>query len=310
VNSKLKLSTLILLIACFAAGGCTGPAATEPAETFPLQVTDHLGKVITLEAIPQRLISLAPSNTEILFALGLADKVVAVTDYCVYPPEAQEKPSVGGYTNPDVEQIIALTPDLVLASTTGADTFLTQLEASGLKVISLEANTVAEVLDCIAIVGTATGSAAAADELIADLETRIAAITDIIDALPEDARPKVFYPVWHDPLMSGGAGTIHDELITKAGGINVAASLDGYDGISLELVLQQNPDIMIAGSHGEEASLVLLFCQEDERLAGTTARRNGAIYGISDDPVRKPGPRIAEGLEMIAELIHPELFGD
>jgi iron complex transport system substrate-binding protein len=291
---------LVLLASC--------KSSPESATPSPIEITDHLGKVVQLETIPQRIISLAPSNTEILFALGLEDKLIAVTDYCKYPPEAETKPSIGGFSNPNIEQIIALAPDLVLASSAGADTFQAQLEDKGVKVVSLDPKTIDQTLESITLTGKVTGKEAEARQMVADLDKQIKAITDRTAALPESGRPKVFYPVWHDPLMAGGLGTMHHEMIVTAGGIDIAADLDGYAVISIEVVLQENPDILIAGTHGDAATLMLDFLQNDPSLANTTARQTNSIYSIDDGPVRQPGPRVAEGLEMIAEIIHPELF--
>ena len=297
-----------LILSGTLAACATAPAAEETA-SFPIELTDQLGRVVKLDGTPQRIISIAPSNTEILFALGLADKIVAVTDYDDYPPEAKEKPSVGGYSTPSIEKLVSFSPDLILATSVHEDKIIPQLEAKGLTVIALAPNTLDEVLAAITLVGEATGQEKEASALVAEMQNRIKAVTDKTDSLPQEQRPRVFYLVWHDPLMTAGSGTFQDDLIRKAGGINIAQDLTSWATISLEVVIDANPEVMIASlSHGSSESLPFQFINTEPRLKDTAARRNGNIYGIDGNLSSRPGPRIIDGLEQFAQFIHPELF--
>jgi iron complex transport system substrate-binding protein len=304
----------VLVTAIFILAGvtsCDGAPSSEESASSSIEVTDQLGRVVKLEGIPQRIISLAPSNTEILFALGLGDRVVGVTEFCNYPPEAQDKPSIGGFSTPNMEEVLALSPDLVLAADIHEDEIIPQLEERGIKVLAITPSTLDEVLEAIALIGEVTGVEEEASQLLADMQDRIDRVTGLTASLPEEERPGVFYFVWHDPLMVAGAGTFQDDLIEKAGGINLAGDLDDYVTLSLEGVLQANPAIMIVGtSHGTGEDLTLQYVETETRLRETDARQNDRIYGIDCDIASRSGPRLVDALEQFARFIHPELFND
>lgn len=309
MKSKLYRLVVFCLVSVVISSlfACAAPA--EETAPFSMEVTDQLGRVVKLEKVPERIISLAPSNTEILFALGLGDKVVAVTDYCNYPPEAEEKPSIGGFSNPDIERVVALSPDLVLATQMHEARIIPALEERGLAVFALSPKTLDEILEAISMVGSLTGTENEAAVLVTQMEQSIKAITDKTSGLTGNERPRVFYLVWHDPLMVAGSGTFQDELITKAGGTNSAQQLTDYAEISLEAVIQANPQVIIAGvGMGTGEDLPLQFVRAEERLRNVDARLNNRIYGADGDIVGRPGPRIVTALEEFAKFIHPEFF--
>lgn len=302
-NCLFVLMSLVLLVSI----GCGTPKVTETKSN--IEITDQLGRVVRLDNIPQRIISLAPSNTEILFALGLADRVVAVTDYCDYPPEAKQKPTIGGFSSPNIEKIIALSPDLVLATSIHQKQIIPSLEQRGITVFALAPKNMDDILQSITLVGKITGKNDEADKLVADMNRRISAVTGKTSNLAEGQIPGVLYLVWHDPLTTVGGGTFHDELIQKAGGKNIAHELSGYPKMSLEAVIQKNPEVMIAGvGHGSGNDGPLLFAREDSRLRDTTARVQNRIYSADADLSNRAGPRIVDALEQFAQFIHPELF--
>ncbi len=302
-NCLFVLLSLVLLVSL----SCSSPKAGETKS--PIEITDQLGRLVKLDGIPQRIISLAPSNTEILFALGLADSVVAVTDYCNYPPEAKEKPSIGGFSTPNIEKVVALSPDLVLATSIHQKQVIPNLEQRGITVFALAPQTLDEVLEAITLVGKITGKDKEASQLVTEMQTRINTVTDKTSSLTQSQRLRVFYVTWHDPLKTAGAGTLHDELIQKAGGTNIAQSLTGYAGISLETVIEANPEVIVAGvGMGSGADAPLQFAMTEPRLRNTDARQNSRVYSIDVDLVGRAGPRIADALMKFAEMIHPELF--
>ncbi len=298
---------LLLILASGLAASCK--SATEETKSSIIECTDQIGRLVTLEHIPERIVSLAPSNTEILFALGLGDKVVGVSDYCDYPAEALEKPKVGGYSTADVERIVALEPDLVLVEDFHVDEILPALENLGLTVVTIDPRTLDEVLDSFILIGDITGKSKEAQQLVDEMSERILAITSKTDKLSEEERLSVFYVMWHDPLMTVGTDTRIHELIEKAGGVNVFQESEGYPMIELEALVDANPQVIIAGSvMGEGADLPFTFAQTESRLANVDARLNNRVYEINTDLVGRPTPRMIEGLEQMAAMIHPELF--
>jgi iron complex transport system substrate-binding protein len=278
-----------------------------PASTT---ITDQLGRTLTLTTTyPQRIISLAPSNTEILFALGLGDRVVGVTDYCNYPPEAKTKPSVGEYVNPNIEGIVAMNPDLILGTEAQTADYYAQIESKGLTMVAISPKTFDEVLASITLIGKITGADKAAAALTASMQKRIKAVTDKTASLSPDMKPSVFYVLWDDPLMTAGKGTFTDEMIAKAGGTNIFGDLESYPTVSLENVLVADPQIMVAGvgtNEGEQEPFQ--FIMTESRLQDTSARQNNRVYSINMDIISRPGPRIVDALEEFAHIIHPELF--
>ena len=287
----------------------TCAAPTEKATPSPIGITDQLGRTVKLEQVPERIVSLAPSNTEVLFALGLGDKVVGVSDYCNYPPEAKEKASIGGFSTPNIEKLVSLSPDLILATSIHEKRIIPALEEKGIAVFALNPKTLDEVLESITLVGGITGEDEEASRLVAGMRDRIKVVTDRTEGLSQEQKTRSFYVVWHEPLMTSGSGTLQDELIAKAGGINIAQDLVGYAGISLEAVIQANPEVIIAGAgHGSGEDLTFQFIQKETRLREVAARINNRVYAIDADLASRGGPRIVDALEQFAELIHPELF--
>jgi len=275
----------------------------------PGNIVDGLGRKIMINAVPQRIVSLAPSNTEILFALGLGDKVVGVTEYCNYPEAAKTKPKVGGFSTVDIEKVVSLRPDLVLATQIHSKTIIPALEKLGLTVVALTPSSLTGVLDSITLVGKITGQSKEASELIKDLSTRIKSIADKTQKLSPAQRPRVFYVTWHDPLMTAGTGTLSNDVISQAGGQNIASDISGDKTIDLETVINRDPEVIIVSvgmGTGEDSPWQ--YIKSESRLKNTQALLTGRVYKIDGDLIHRPGPRIVEALEQMAQFIHPELF--
>ena len=279
------------------------------AAEFPLRIVDGLGREVNISKPPETIVSLAPSNTEILFALGLVDKLVAVSQYCNYPPEVQNKPKVGGFSTINIEKVVSLEPDLVLATGGVQKKVVRDLERLGLTVISLDAKRIGDVLENILLVGKVTGRVESAKRLRSNLEERIRTVANKTGDLPDTQRPRVFYEVQYDPLMTAGPGTFIDDLIHLAGGANIASdSAIKYPVYNLEILIERNPEVIIVSfSHGSIMASVE-GVKNRKRWQITDAVKNNRVYGIHADLVSRPGPRIADGLEEIAKYIHPELF--
>jgi iron complex transport system substrate-binding protein len=289
----IAVLTFILPVA-----GCT---ESKP-KTFTL--IDDLGREVNITGIPSTIVSLAPSNTEILFALGLEDKVYGVTTNCDYPGEALDKEKVGGFTEIDLEKIVAINPDLILAEDMHKHEVIPVLEELGFCIVALVPHNLQEVMDSIELVGSITGTQAKAAQVVEDMQQRIQAITDITDGLNEEEKVSVLYIIWHEPIMSVGSDTRIHELIEKAGGINIAAVAgEGYPTLTLEEVINTNPQVIIVDN---EASLD--FVLNESRLSGVAALIDKRVYSIDPDLSNRPTPRIVEALEIIAEIIQPQLF--
>jgi iron complex transport system substrate-binding protein len=300
---------LLVLLSLLVLGGIGCGSSPAGKTDSPIQITDQLGRTVGLAGTPESIISLAPSNTEILFALGLTDKLVAVTDYCNYPPEAEEKASIGGFSTPNIEEIVALSPDLVVATSIHQNQIIPNLEQRGITVFALAPETLDETLESINLIGKITGKEEEASGLVSEMRERIKAITDKTGSLPGTQQPTVLYIVWHDPLMTAGSGTLHDELFRTVGGRNMAGDLTGYADISLEAVIDANPQVMIAGvGMGTGADAPFQFALNEPRLKNIDARLNNRVYAIDVDLIGRAGPRIVDALEQLAGFIHPELF--
>jgi iron complex transport system substrate-binding protein len=242
-----------------------------------------------------------------LFALGLDEEIVGVTEFCNYPPEAQTREKIGGYSNPNLEKIVSLKPDLILADYGNPVKGISQIENLGYTLVGLNPKTIEDILHNINLVGNITGKDKEASELIANMKERLNSVAEKMNTLTEDARSKVLYVIWYKPLWIAGSGTFINELIKRAGGLNVASDLSGYKQMSLEAVIERNPQVIVVGESKDQPGLIKTV-KEESALFGTNAFRNNQIYTIDTDIVSRPGPRIVDALEQLAKLLHPEMF--
>ena len=289
------------------------PTATEEPAPTPIVLTDSLGRQVTLAAPAQRIVSLAPSNTEILFAIGAGDQLVGRDEFSDFPPEALEAPSIGSlYPQVNAEAVVELEPDLVLAAGITNPDDVEALAGLGLTVYatSVAAN-LDDIYHDILAVGTLTGQTDEAETLVADLRARVEAVSARTAGLAE--RPRVFYEIdATDPASpwTAGPGSFIDQLLTLAGGTNVGnVGADLYYQISLEELVNQDPDVIVLGSstYGGQTPELLAQRAGWENL---TAVKNRAVYTFDDNLVSRPGPRVIDGLEALARLIHPDLFDE
>lgn len=305
----LALAITISLAGCKTTND--GATTSEAGMTLPMTITDDLGRVVTIEEVPSRIVSLAPSNTEIIYALGLEDKLFGVTEYCDYPEAALEKEKVGGYSDIDIEKVVTINPDLIFATDIHKQEVIPALEQLGFTVISIVPHNLQEVMDSIVLIGKIAGAEEMASQIVADMSQKIRLITDETDKLAETERPRVLYVIWHEPVMSVGTDTRIHELIEKAGGINIAqVAGEGYPTLALEEVIAANPQVIIANVEDYEGGdISLQFILDEPRLGGVDALINQHVYGINADLTNQPIPRIVQGLELMAKMIHPEIFG-
>ena len=304
-----RFSKLLLIIALLTGllAACA-PAAVAPT-TAPMAMTDGLGREVTLTAPAQRVVSLAPSNAEILFAVGAGSQVVGRDEFTNYPESAVALPSVGGSMGDyNFEQIVNLKSDLVLAAEINTPEQVKALENLGVTVYYLSNPTDIEGMYANLItVGKLTGKEPEATALVDSLKQRVAAVEDRVASTT--ANPKVFYELDGSEAAkpwTAGAGTFIDILITMAGGENVAASMEGSWGqFSQEALLVANPDFILLGdaAYGTTAEQVAA------RAGWETiqAVQVGQVLPFNDDTVSRPGPRLVDALEELVRILHPEL---
>jgi len=277
-----------------------------PGIAQALTVVDQTGHAVTLPAAPRRIVSLVPGVTEILFAIGAQDALVGVTDFCDFPPDARRKARVGDMLAPNLETLVSLRPDLVVATRSGnrEETF-DQLKRLGLPVYLVdEPPSIADLLRLVGGLGQLTGRRAAAAVVAAGLERRITAVRERVAGRPH---PRVLYVLWPEPLIVPGRGSLLSELIASAGGESVTADQgQGYPRMSLEAAVGRAPEVIILARHG--ASTGPAAREQWQRLESLPAIRSGRLYAADGDILHRFGPRVVDGLELLARLIHPEAF--
>lgn len=265
-------------------------------------VIDDLGRTVHLASPAQRVVSLAPSITECLFAIGAGDRVAGVTDYCTFPPAAAAKPKVGGITTPSIEAIVRLRPDLIVLSMEGnVRQDFDRLTTLNIPVFVTNPRTLEGIHRSIAHLGRLTGHEADADSLSRAMRIRETALRERIGS----SRASVLLFLSVDPLIVVGGKTFLDDLLRLAGGDNVAADIPGtYPAVSREAVLTRNPSvIMLTTDLVPDIDHLLARFPEWRTL---DAVRNGRVYRIDPDIVSRPGPRALDALELLSHYLHPE----
>lgn len=276
----------------------------------PITLVDGYGREVTLEQPAQQIVSLAPSITEILFAIGAGDQVVGRDDFSNYPEAAVSLPSIGGnFGELNTEAIVALQPDLVLAAELTTQEQVQALQDLGLTVFLLANPVEMEgMYDMLGIAAQLTGREAETEALVASLQERVAAVEETISSA--ESTPVIFYELDStDPSApwTAGPGTFIDTLITMAGGENLGASFDGaWVQVSSEELLSKNPDVIVLGD--AVWGVTVESVEARAGWEGIAAVQNGQIFPFNDDLASRPGPRLVDGLEELAKLIHPELF--
>ena len=268
-----------------------------PAGTAPSQAGTDLVK--------PRYISLAPATTEILFALGLDEEIVGVSSFCNYPLKAKTKEKVGTFSQPNVEKIISLKPDIIFCTGLEQTPVVNALRQLNLKVYVSDPSNIKELLNSIRDIGRLTGRGKEADTLINKMEQVLGQVNAKVKLIPPEKRLKVFIEIWHDPLMTVGKKSFVDELLTLAGGINIAADTSqSYLYFSPEQVIKRNPDCIIQTYMSENEPLKTI----EKRLGWKeiSAVKHGRVYNdINPDILLRPGPRIVEGLQELHKKLYP-----
>jgi len=275
--------------------------------TFPMKITDATGKDITLEAPPEKIVSLIPSNTEILFGLGLNDEIVGVTDNDDYPVEATKKDKVGGIDY-NIEQIVALTPDIVFAHASGmvnSKGAIEQLEAAGVKVfVVADAKNFNETYTTIEQLGRATGKLEEAKKIVANMKAKVAEVETKL----EGVKPKkVFVESSDEPeIYTAGKGTFMNELLEMIHAENIAADSNNWFKIDAEQIIAKNPDVIVVAYN--YVPNILTKIPQRPGFETITAVKNKAIVQVDENTTSRQGPRLADGLEELAKAVYPEAF--
>lgn len=298
----IVLGTAVLLVVTLLVAGCMPGGNVPPNDAqnreaanqlYPLTMTDDIGREVTLAAKPQRIVSLRPSLTEILFALDEGERVVGVTDWCNYPTAAQQREKVGGIFNLNTESILALEPDLIVTgnSDTLAET-LSFLEGTGIPYLVVDPQSLAEIEESITKIAEAIGSPAKGEAVVAEVQSGRAAMAEKVVAVAEADRPSVFVMIDTESLFTVGDGVFLAEVIAGAGGRNIAAGLgSGYFEMSEEKLFELDPEVIVATFPMREKLLAR------ETWQNLQAVKSGRVYDLDGDLVSRPGPRVVLGME-------------
>ncbi len=294
-KAKAIISVVFILIPALSTSVCAG------------LVADETGRYVNVPVSPRRIVSLAPEITEILFALGLDKEVVGVTLFSNYPDAARTKPKVGSYINLSLEKILSLRPDLVIGTTNGnPKEAVSKLEKAGIPVYVTNPEKFSDIFRMIVNIGRITGRETAARQLAGEMKSkaeRIAAST------ANCRKPKVFVQLDSNPIISVGGNTIYSELISMAGGVNVAGHVPvKYPRYSMESLIKAQPDVILLSTMGGKSSGKAAL-ESWSRWKQIPAVRNRRIYVIDSDLTDRFSPRIVQGLEEIARTLHQELRG-
>ena len=314
------LLTIVLSIGFLSACGTNDTKETNKNEStsvsqetgeYPLSVNDALDHKISLEEQPKQIVSLIPSNTEILFELGLNEEIAGVSDFDNFPKEAMNKEKIGGMEF-NVEKIVGLKPDLVLAhesTAKSAEEGLEQLRSAGVKVfIVQDAKSFEEVYDTIENIGTLVGKKEQAETIISDMKSDLATIQEKAKSIKE--KKSVYVEVSPSPdIYSTGKNTFIDQMLSLVNAENVMSDQDGWVQVNQEAVISENPDVIITtyGYYSEKPKEQIM---EREGWEDVNAVKDGDVHDVHSDLVTRTGPRLVEGVEEIAKSIYPEIFAE
>ncbi|WP_078553206.1 ABC transporter substrate-binding protein [Bacillus alkalicellulosilyticus] len=280
----------------------------ETASAYPVTLVDALKNEVVIEAEPERIVTLVPSVTETVYGLGAGEKVVGRSEHDNFPAEVLEVESIGGMEF-DIEKIISLQPDLVLAHESGvhsAGEGIEQLKAAGITVAVVQnAHSIGQAYGAMRFIGEAIGKQAEAEALISEMQAGFGAIVKQSQEISEEERQKVWFEI--DPeLWTTGQGTFQQDLLNIINATNIASEIEGWGQLSEEEIVAQNPDVII-GTWTYDESMVETI-KSRSGWQDIAAIQNDRVHDIDTDIVSRPGPRLVEGVEQLAKLIYPEVF--
>ncbi len=264
-------------------------------------LVDVLGNELVIDQPYERIVSISPAATEILYAIEADEYLLANTIYCDYPAEANNKPKIGDFSDPNIELIMSYEPQLVLTASLEQEDIVNRLQELGINVFCLDAYNVQDVLKNIEMVGIITGQEAEARQLLAEMNTVMADIKTKVAAQTE--KPDVFVEIWNDPLMTVGGNSFINDMVEMAGGHNIAADLEmEYPQFSKEQLLSIDPDVYLLVGHDRSVDEVTKI----EGFSALSAVKNQRVYIIEDDFLTICGPRIIDGMEALFNAFYPQ----
>lgn len=287
------------------------PAAPAEADAYPLTLTDALGKQVVIEAPPQRIVSMSPPITETLFALGLGERIVGVTRFCDYPPAAKEKDKIGGIIDPSLEKTVALNPDIVFVTVGNPLPVLEALEAGGVTVFAVDPKTYEEGCESVETLGRICDVRAVGERVAGEMRAAAADVRARVAGAAE--RPRALFIVWLDPLFVAGPGTFMDDLLSICGAQNAAGEMDNpWKQHSVEMAVAADPEVLVLSAEhapvADDAETRLAALRRSPAWRSVAAVKTGRIVLVHGDLVMRTTPRLAGGLRILAEGIHPGLF--
>lgn len=297
----LKITILLLSITSFIAFA-EGEREIKPIKKG-ITIIDSFDQSITIEKVAVRVVSIAPNITETIFALGKGDILKGRTDYCDYPAEAQKIPSIGSLREPDIEAIAELNPDIVIASTHFTKESLEKLTALSIPVVIFaDQNSFEGVYSTISGIGRLTGSDTEAENLISNMEKTV---NIVIEAVKSKDTPSIYYVIGFGEYgdFTAGGDTFINQIIEMAGGKNIASGIKGWS-FSLEQIVESDPDIVICSQFWNTKDSII----KTNGYMDLRAVKNGQLFEIDNNMLDRQGPRLAEGLKALAEIIHPDTF--
>ena len=299
MKSIINTSVLILAgtLICTSLFACAGT----PGKTL---ISDDTGAQIKIDHMPNKIISLAPSNTEIIYALELDDRLVGVTEFCNYPPDALNKARVGGFSTVDIEKVISLQPDLVLTTDIHNKSVSPMLQKLGFIVVTLNPKTVQAVMQDIDLVGKITGKERVSAAIVRDMQSHVDSITSTTRTIAPGEKPRTLLIIWHDPIMVVGNNNLIHDLIQIAGGNNIASDINGFQSIGLETIISRDPQvIIIPTAMNKKESPLLSYITSDPRFKGTSALKNNRVDTMDGDLVYRYSPRCIAALDQIVSFL-------
>ncbi len=304
------LGLLIFAVGC---GGHSAPRSQDrgraPAGSgFPVTLTDAQGIAVTVPRRPERILSSSPVVTEILFAVGAGDRVVAVSDQCNYPPEVKKLPRIGGFFSPSIERALAAKPDLVVASRGNPPDFLASMRAYGCPVFAIDPKTLDDIYDVILQVSRLVGEEENGKRLVENMKARLAAVAAKLSDVPESRRPTAFIFLQVDPIWTAGAGTFQDDVIRAAGARNAAGRLHGFTSFGGESLMAADPDYLILSTMEGDPDRMKREVLANPVYRELSAVKAGRIIVLDGDEIMRAGPRVVDAVEQLARALYPDRF--
>ncbi|WP_027339291.1 ABC transporter substrate-binding protein [Halonatronum saccharophilum] len=296
--TKVSTVTLILVIVL--------ALNVEASDEFPISIVDDLGREVVINSKAERVVSLAPNITEILYALGVEDRIVGVSEVCDYPEGVEEKARV---SHNSLESILAQEPDVVIGAGITPKEVINSLEDLGVYVLGFAPESIDQTLGSIERIGVAIGDRQRANELSSQLQKEFKEISSKVEEVVDvEGRVKVFYEVWEDPLYTAGDNTYIDDLIVRAGGENIGAKAQGpWPQYSKEMLLIEDPQVYIATYESSIKGTSVGAIKARKNYSEISAIKDGRIYIFDPNIINRSGPRVIEALRLFVEAIHPQI---